>query len=367
MLRRTPLYEEHVRLKARMVDFAGWEMPVQYSSIMDEVKTVRSTVGIFDVSHMGEIFVEGPQAVEFVDFLITNDFSNLNFGEAVYSPMCNDDGGIIDDLIAYKFSKHMAYLVVNAANKEKDLKWIESKAKVFNVNVVDRSDEYALIAVQGPKSEELLQKMADTILSKIPFYSFTKARIRGIKVIISRTGYTGEDGFELLVESEASVPLWRSILEYGEAYGIKPAGLGARDLLRLEASYLLYGNDMDENTNPLEAGLSWTVKFDKGDFAGKEALLRVKEEGLKRKLVGFEVEGKSIPRHGYKIFHGDEEVGFVTSGNFSPTLEKVIGLGYVKNEYRKVGTELKIEIRKKRVKAKVVKLPFYRGTVKSRK
>ena len=366
VLKRTPLYGEHVRLGAKMVEFAGWEMPLQYTSIIEETKAVRNSLGVFDVSHMGEIFVEGPQAVEFVDFLITNDFSSLNFGEAVYSPMCREDGGIIDDLIAYKVSKKRAYLVVNASNKDKDLEWIESRAKGFDVEIHDRTDEYALIAVQGPKAEEMLQEMASVVLSNIGFYTFTEARIRGIKAIVSRTGDTGEDGFELLVSSDASVPLWRSVLEYGEKYGVKPAGLGARDLLRLEASYLLYGNDMDESTNPLEAGLSWTVKFHK-DFIGKEALLKVKEEGVKRRLVGLEVEGKSIPRHGYKIFKGDEEVGFITSGNFSPTLGKVIALGYVESDLRKPGTELEVEIRKKRVRATVVKLPFYRGSVKRKK
>ncbi len=367
MGKRTPLYDEHIRMKAKMVDFAGWDMPIQYTSIIEETKTVRSSVGVFDVSHMGEIYVEGPQAIEFVNYVITNDFASIKFGDAIYSPMCKEDGGIIDDLIAYKIDSEKALLVVNAANKDKDYEWLREKAKNFSVSVIDRSDELALIAVQGPKAEELLQKMADIKLSEIGFYQFKNGRVRGIRAQISRTGYTGEDGFELLVDADAAVPLWRSILEYGEEFGIKPAGLGARDLLRLEASYLLYGNDMDETTNPIEAGLSWTVKFDKWDFIGKEALLKVKEEKPKRKLVGMILEGRNIARHGYKIFKDGEEVGFVTSGGYSPTLEKSIALGYVKVPYNKKGTELEIEVRKKTVKAEVVKLPFYRGSVKSRK
>lgn len=367
MGKRTPLYDEHIRMKAKMVDFAGWDMPIQYTSIIEETKTVRSSVGVFDVSHMGEIYIEGPQAIEFVNYVITNDFASIKFGDAIYSPMCKEDGGIIDDLIAYKIDSEKALLVVNAANKDKDYEWLREKAKNFSVSVIDRSDELALIAVQGPKAEELLQKMADIKLSEIGFYQFKNGRVRGIRAQISRTGYTGEDGFELLVDADAAVPLWRSILEYGEEFGIKPAGLGARDLLRLEASYLLYGNDMDETTNPIEAGLSWTVKFDKGDFIGKEALLKVKEEKPKRKLVGMILEGRNIARHGYKIFKDGEEVGFVTSGGYSPTLEKSIALGYVKVPYNKKGTELEIEVRKKTVKAEVVKLPFYRGSVKSRK
>ena len=367
MGKRTPLYDEHIRLGAKMVDFAGWDMPIQYSSIIEEVKAVRSSVGVFDVSHMGEIYIEGRQAIEFVNYIITNDFGSIKFGDAIYSPMCKEDGGIIDDLIAYKIDAEKALLVVNAANKDKDYEWLKEKAKNFNVEVIDRSDELALVAVQGPKAEEMLQKLADVVLKEIGFYQFTDGRIRGIKAQISRTGYTGEDGFELLVQADAAVPLWRSLLEYGEEYGIKPAGLGARDLLRLEASYLLYGNDMDESTNPIEAGLSWTVKFDKGDFIGREALLRVKEEKPKRKLVGLVLEGRNIARHGYKVFKEGEEVGFVTSGSYSPTLEKSIALAYVNVPNHKKGTKLQVQIRKKMVDAEVVKLPFYRGSVKSRK
>ncbi len=363
-LKRTPLYEEHMRLGAKMVDFAGWNMPVQYTSILDETKTVRENVGMFDVSHMGEIYVTGPDAIKFVDYIITNDFASIKFGEAVYSPMCNEKGGIIDDLIAFKVDKETAYLVVNAANIDKDFNWIKSQESKFNVKVENRSDEFGLIAVQGPKAEEVLQQIADIKLKEIGFYHFAEGRVKGVKAVISRTGYTGEDGFEIMVEKDATVTVWRDLLDLG----VKPAGLGARDLLRLEASYLLYGNDMNDETNPLEAGLRWTVKFEKEDFIGKTALLEAKEKGLTRKLVGMVLEGRNIARHGYKIFSEEgEEIGEITSGSFSPTLNKSIALGYVKTGFHKKGTKLIVKIRNRDAKAEVVKLPFYRGSVKSKK
>ena len=363
-LKRTPLYKEHLRLGAKMVNFAGWEMPVQYTSILDETKTVRTNVGMFDVSHMGEIHIVGPDATKFVNYIITNDFASMKYGEAVYTPMCNEKGGIIDDLIAFKVDNETAYLIVNAANIDKDFEWIKSRESKFNVKVENKSDEYGLIAVQGPKAEEVLQQIANIKLKEIGFYQFTEGRVKGVKAVISRTGYTGEDGFEIMVEKDATITVWRDLLDLG----VKPAGLGARDLLRLEASYLLYGNDMNDETNPLEAGLRWTVKFDKEDFVGKTALLEIKEKGLKRKLVGMILEGRNIARHGYKIFGEDgEEIGEVTSGNFSPTLNKSIALGYVKVGFHKKGTKLTVKIRNKDVKAEVVKLPFYRGSVKSKK
>ncbi|MCD6449153.1 MAG: glycine cleavage system aminomethyltransferase GcvT [Thermotogaceae bacterium] len=363
-LKRTPLYEEHVRLGAKMVDFAGWEMPVQYTSILDETRAVRENVGVFDVSHMGEIFVKGVDAIKFVDYIITNDFTSIKFGEAVYSPMCNEKGGIIDDLIAFKVDRETAYLVVNAANIEKDYGWIKSHESKFNVKVENRSDEFGLIAVQGPKAEEILQQIVNIKLSEIGFYHFAEGRVKGVKAVISRTGYTGEDGFEVMVDKDATVTVWRDLLDLG----VKPAGLGARDLLRLEASYLLYGNDMNDETNPLEAGLKWTVKFGKADFIGKSALLEVKEKGLSKILVGMVLEGRNIARHGYKVFNVEgEEIGKITSGSFSPTLNKSIAFGYVKFGYHKKGTQLIVKIRNKDAKAEVVKLPFYRGSVKSKK
>ena len=364
-VKKTPLYGEHLRLKAKMVEFAGYEMPLQYSSIIEEVKTVRESVGIFDVSHMGEIFVSGKDAIEFANYLITNDLSKISFGDALYTVMCNEDGGIIDDTIVYKVDRETVYFVVNAANREKDFEWMKRWSGKFNVKVEDRSDDLALIAVQGPKSEEMLQEMASIVLKKLGYYKFTTARFRGIKATVSRTGYTGEDGFELMVQAEASVPLWRSLLEYGEKYSIKPAGLGARDVLRLEAGYLLYGNDMDEETNPLEVGLSWVVKLDKEDFIGKEALLKIKESGVKRKIVGLILKGRNVPRKGFKVFKDGKEVGLVTSGTFSPTLGKSIALSIVSKEVKK-GDVVEVEIRGKRIEAEVVKPRFYRGSVKSR-
>ncbi len=362
-LKKTPLYEEHLRKNAKMVEFAGWNMPLQYKSIIEEVKIVRNDVGIFDVSHMGEIFIKGPETAEFVNYIITNDFKNLKYGEAVYSPMCNEKGGIIDDLIAYKIDSETAILVVNAGNIEKDYNWILEKSKKFNVTVENLSNDYALIAVQGPKAEKKLQEIVDIHLDKLPYYGIKTCRVRGVEVLISRTGYTGEDGFELMIRPEVAVTVWRTLIEYG----MEPCGLGARDILRLEASYLLYGNDMDESTNPLEVGLKWTVKFKKGEFVGKEALTAIKSEGIKRKLIGFVVDGKGIARHGDKVVGDDEEIGLVTSGAYSPTLEKSIGLALIRKNYAEAGSEIIIISRNKKLKAQIVKLPFYRGSVKNKK
>lgn len=365
--KKTPLYDEHIRLGAKMVEFAGWMMPLQYENITSEVKAVRECVGVFDVSHMGEILVEGPDTLKFIDKLITNDFSSLKCDHAIYTVMCNEKGGILDDLLVYKFSKEKALLVVNAANVEKDYNWILNHSKNYNVSVKNVSDDFVLIAFQGPKSQELLQKFASIRLEKLEYYQFAEIRIRGVKVYISRTGYTGEDGFEIFTKPEAGVTLWRTLLELAGKYGGKPAGLGARDICRLEASYMLYGEDMDENTSPLEVGLSWVVKFYKEDFIGKDALLKQREKGPERKIVGLVLKEKSVARHGYKVFKDKEEIGNITSGNYSPTLEKSIALAIVKSESVKKGDEVEVEIREKKVKAEVVSLPFYKGSVKSRK
>jgi len=365
-LKKTPLFNEHLRLKAKMVDFAGWAMPIQYSSIIEEVKTVRESMGIFDVSHMGEFLVKGIDTEKFVDKVITNSFSTLKSGEVCYSPMCNESGGIIDDLLVYKLSPQSAMIVVNAANISKDLEWLKKQAENFKVEIFNISDETALIAVQGPKTEEVLQDISQVVLKDIEYYHFTEGYVNGIKVIISRTGYTGEDGFEMYVKPDASIPLWRKVLEVGAAVNIKPCGLGARDILRLEAAYMLYGNDIDDNITPLEAPLSWTIKFDKGDFIGKEALLKQKEQGVEKVLRGFEVQSKSIARHGDKIFKDNEEIGYITSGTKSPTIEKSIALGYIKKEKAKSGEEVVIQSRGKELKARIVKLPFYRGSVRSK-
>ncbi|MDI3472915.1 MAG: aminomethyltransferase [Thermotogaceae bacterium] len=365
-LKKTPLFNEHLRLKAKMVDFSGWSMPLQYSSIIEEVKAVRENIGMFDVSHMGEFLVKGPDTEKFIDKVITNSFSTLKNGEICYSPICNENGGIIDDLLVYKFSNQKAMIVVNASNISKDFNWFKKQAESFRVDLFNISEETALIAVQGPKTEEVLQEISQIVLKDIEYYCFTEGRVNGIKVLISRTGYTGEDGFELYVSPDASIPLWRKILEVGQSVGIKPCGLGARDVLRLEAAYMLYGNDIDENTTPLEASLTWTVKFEKEDFIGKNALLEQKEQGLEKVLKGFVISGKAIARHGDKILKDEKEVGYITSGTKSPTLDKSIALGYVKKDFAKINEEFIVKIRDKDFKATIVKLPFYRGTVKSK-
>ncbi len=365
-LKRTPLYEEHKQLGAKLVEFGGWEMPVQYSSIIEEHKTVRENVGLFDVSHMGEILVEGADTLRFVDYIITNSVIDLKNGQICYTPMCYTNGTIVDDLLAYRFSDLKVLLVVNASNTDKDYKWIKEQSKGFRVSVSNQSSKYAQLALQGPKAEEVLAKISGVKLSDIEFYHFTTGRINGIESIVSRTGYTGEDGFELYFDAEAAVTMWRKILDIGRSYGIKPCGLGARDTLRFEACYMLYGNDIDDTTTPLEAGLKWAVDLDKPRFNGKDVLVEQKEKGLKRRLRGLEIS-KGIARHGYKIFAEDKEIGYITSGTKSPTTGRSLALGYVEIGYSKRGTEVEVEIHGKRVPAKIVKTPFYRGSVKSGK
>lgn len=358
----TILHDEHLKLGAKMVDFAGFHMPVQYKGIIEEVLAVRNNVGMFDVSHMGEIFVNGKDSTKFVDFLITNDFANLNAGQIVYSAMCNENGGFVDDLLAYKISENQAMLVVNASNIDKDFNWMLDIAEKFDVKLENKSDEYSLIAVQGPKAQEKLQKLTDLNLENIEYYSFEFGKINGIEAILSRTGYTGEDGFEIYsTDGQGIVKLWQKLLEMG----VEPAGLGARDTLRLEASLLLYGNDMDETVTPLEAGIKWAVKFNK-DFMGKSALEKQLEIGIKRRLKGFVLADKRIARHGYKVFKDGKEIGYVTSGTFSPTLNKSIGMAMLADEIKR-GDIVEIEIRNKLVNAEIVKMPFYRGSVRSKK
>lgn len=364
-LKKSPLHNEHVRLNAKFTEFAGWTLPLEFEGTLKEHRKVRETVGVFDVSHMGEIIVEGPDAVRYADFLVTNDVIHLKPGQARYTPMCNEEGGILDDLIVYKLATEKVMLVVNAANVDKDFHWIESHTSDFDVKVHDASENFALIAFQGPKVEELLQPLSSVKLSRIPYYSFTHGRISGIPCMISRTGYTGEDGFEFYVNPDAAVVLWRRLYDTVKASGGALCGLGARDTLRLEAGYLLYGNDMDESVTPLEAGLSWTVKFEKGAFMGREAILIRKEKGVEKRLKGLVVEGKGIPRSGDLVVVSGEEIGTVTSGNFSPALGKSVALAYVKKEYAKEGTAVEIVTKKKRLKAEIVRPPFYRGSVKS--
>jgi len=366
-LKKTPLYERHIELGAKMGEFVGWELPLWYSSIIEEHNAVRNCIGVFDVSHMGELFVQGKDAQKFVNYLITNNVEKVPNGKIVYSPMCNEDGGILDDLLAYKFNEEKILLVVNASNTQKDFEWVKTQASSFNVDIINKSDEYCQIAFQGPKSQDQLQKyLKDIDLDSIEYYSFEVIQLEGEEIILSRTGYTGEDGFELYLSPTIVVKVWDKLIQLAKEVDGKPCGLGSRDTLRFEPKMLLYGNDMDENTTPLEAGLRWTVDFNK-EFIGKEALLKQKEEGIKRKLVGMEIHDKMPVRHGYEIYKDNEKIGFVTSGVKSPTLGKNLALGYVSKEFSKSGTMVSIKARNKLLEAEVVKTPFYKGSVKSTK
>jgi len=354
--KKTALYDVHKNLGAKIVDFAGYYMPVFYTSIIEEHLKVRSSVGVFDVSHMGEIDFLGDKALDYIQKLTINDASKLDVYQIQYSAMCYPDGGIVDDLLVYRFpDKYM--MIVNAANLDKDYKWIVDN-KIEGAETKNISDDITLLAVQGPKSLDTLQKLTDINLSDMKYYWFTEGKLAGVDMMISRTGYTGELGFELGLPREHSETVWNKVFEAGKEFDIAPIGLGARDTLRLEKKMALYGNDIDQTTNPIEAGLGWITKPDKGDFIGKEAILKVKEEGIKRKLVAFVIEGKAFPRHGYKIYKNDTVIGHVTSGTVSPSLQKGIGLGYVPKEHSRVGEKILIGIRKDKVQAEIIKPPF---------
>ncbi|MCB2199017.1 glycine cleavage system aminomethyltransferase GcvT [bacterium] len=354
---KTALYEKHVAAGAKLVPFAGHIMPIQYHSINAEHERVRTTVGVFDVSHMGEIWVKGDRAIDFVNKVTVNNATKLQVNQAQYSAMLYEDGGIIDDLIVYRFPDRIM-LVVNAANREKDFEWLQKHAP-GDVILDDASDRMSLLAVQGRHAKDVIQKLTDTNLDEIKFYWFRDGIVAGHRTIISSTGYTGEAGFELYVDNENAASLWDAIFEAGKEFDIEPVGLGARDTLRLEMKFALYGNDIDKTTNPIEAGLGWITKVNKGEFVGRDAILEVKSKGLTRKLIGFEIEGKAIPRHEYKCFQGDAEIGHVTSGCWSPSLDKGIGMAYLETEFAQVGTRFEVEIRNKRVAAHVVETPFY--------
>lgn len=366
----TPLTETHIALGAKMADFAGYNMPIVYSTISKEHEAVRTSVGVFDVSHMGEFIVKGTQAESFLQSVTSNDVTKLEIGDAQYSCMPNDNGGIVDDLLIYRLAEdkcsegEKAYLlVVNASNIEKDWNWLQSKMPQ-EVKMSNISPDTGLLAVQGPKAVEMLQTLTDVDLSEITYYKFTKGTMAGIdNVIISATGYTGSGGFELYADNESLKLLWDKVMEAGKAYDIEPCGLGARDTLRLEMGYCLYGNDIDDTTSPLEAGLGWITKLKvEEDFSSKDLFIAQKEAGLKRRLVALDVDSRRVPRHGYKICNlEEEEIGYITSGTQSPSLDKPIALGYVPFDMRKVDTEVLIQIGKKHVPAKVVKLPFYKG------
>ncbi|WBX78193.1 glycine cleavage system aminomethyltransferase GcvT [Tenacibaculum ovolyticum] len=360
-MKNTALTHIHEALGAKLVPFAGYNMPVQYEGINIEHETVRKGVGVFDVSHMGEFFLKGENALALIQKIATNDASKLTPGKAQYSCMPNADGGIVDDLIIYMIAENEYMLVVNASNIEKDWNWI-SKHNDLKVEMEDRSDDWSLLAIQGPKAVEAMQSLTSVNLSTIKFYTFEITDFAGIpNVVVSATGYTGSGGFEIYVKNKDVEQLWKKVFEAGADWGIKPIGLAARDTLRLEMGYCLYGNDIDDTTSPLEAGLGWITKFTK-DFVNAEALKAQKEAGVTKKLVAFELTERGIPRHDYEIVDAEGTViGRVTSGTMSPSLGKGIGLGYVTKENSKVDSEIFIQVRKKQIPAKVVKLPFYKG------
>lgn len=358
-LRKTPLYEEHLRLDARLVSFAGFAMPLQYApGIRAEHEAVREAAGLFDVSHMGEFRVRGPEALELVSRVTTNDPARLAVGEAQYTTMCLDSGGIVDDLIAYRLGDENFRLVVNAANMEKDWGHLGRQADRLDVELEDESEAVALLALQGPRAEEILSPLASIELDSIRFYTFEAGEVGGAPALISRTGYTGEDGFELYLGAAEVASVWRRLLEAGAGAGLAPAGLGARDTLRLEMGYALYGNDIDENTTPLEAGLGWLVKLQKGEFVGREALVLQKQAGVARRLRGFRLAARGFPRPGYEIRFGGEPVGAVRSGTMSPTLGVGIGTVYLPAAAG-FGDEVRVVIRGREVAGEVVRMPFY--------
>ncbi len=368
-MKSTPLTEKHISLNARMAEFAGYNMPISYEGIREEHNTVRSGVGVFDVSHMGEFIVRGKEALDLIQKVTSNNASKLNIGDAQYSCLPNHNGGVVDDLLVYRLPEdqcaegEMAFmLVVNASNIEKDWNWI-SQHNTFDTEMINISDNCGLLAVQGPKATEALQSLTDVDLASMKYYTFAKGTFAGIdNVVISATGYTGSGGFELYVENKDLLQLWEAVFAAGKDYGIKPIGLGARDTLRLEMGFALYGNDISDTTSPIEAGLGWITKTKKGDFNSVEIFQKQRAEGITSKLIGFEVLDRRVPRHDYLIEDTDgNEIGIVTSGTQSPSLDKPIGMGYVKTAFAAEGTEINIVAGKKRLAAKVAKVPFYKG------
>ena len=359
-LKRTPFYEFHKALGAKLVDFAGYEMPVRYTGDVREHRAVREAVGLFDVSHMGEFRVTGPGALAFVDRCVTNDVAGLEIGQVLYSPMCRPDGGIVDDLLVYRAPDHVM-VVVNASNIAKDFAWMLQHLPP-DAKLEDRSDETALLALQGPRAAELLRGHVPDAALDLGYYRFVTGTLFGADAILSRTGYTGEDGFELYFDVKDAARVWEGLMKVGTLHGLEPVGLGARDTLRLEMGYMLYGNDIDDSTNPLEAGIGWTVKLDRNDFIGRDALIRIKQEGLVRRLVGVTAEGRRVPRHGMVVEAGGRPVGQVTSGTFSPTLERAIAMAYVERGSAAIDTPLEVVSGTTRIPARITKKPFHPGS-----
>jgi aminomethyltransferase len=361
-LKKTPLNEVHRALGGKMVDFGGWDMPVQYpAGVIEEHMATRTRAGLFDVSHMGEIWVEGRDAIPFVNRITTNDVTKLVDGQAHYSALTNENGGVVDDLLVYRFHEEKLLLVVNAGTTEKDWAWITShKGEDDDIALTNVSPEYCQIAIQGPKAIGILQQLTDVNLDEIKYYHFTTGHVDGVESIISRTGYTGEDGFEVYAAAEFAERLWNKMLETGKAEGILPAGLAARNTLRLEAGMSLYGHELDDDISTLEANLGWITKLQKGDFVGRDKIAELKEAGIKRKLVGFEMKEPGIARDGFDVYVGDEKVGVVTSGSPAPFLKKNIGYAFVPPEFANAGQEIRIDVRGKPLAAEVVPTPFYK-------
>ncbi|HOP27309.1 MAG TPA: glycine cleavage system aminomethyltransferase GcvT [Candidatus Sabulitectum sp.] len=359
MDKKTPLYDRHVQLGATIQPFAGYLMPIKYDAIKKEHMAVRNSVGAFDLTHMGEFRVTGKDSVAFLDNLLTND-ADVAPGEAYYSTMCYPDGGIVDDLIVYRIAEQEYLMVVNAANLEKDWAWVQSHLQGYEVSVVNESDTTALVAVQGPKAQAVCGKLTGEDLDSIGYYEHTSGTFAGVKALIARTGYTGEDGFEIYMACPDAEKVWDAVMEAGEEFGIVPVGLGARDTLRLEVGYPLYGNDIDHSTTPVEAKLTWVLKLktDK-DFIGREFIEQQKNDKPGRYLVGMKVTGKGFPRQGTPLFSGDRKVGIVTSGSIAPALEEAVCMGYVERGFQKNGSELEAEVRGKRIPVRIVKVPFY--------
>lgn len=356
-LKRTPFHSFHKQAGAKLVDFAGYEMPLRYTGDVREHLCVRTAAGLFDVSHMGEFRVSGSGAQGFIDRMITNDAAALEVGQALYSPLCRPDGGIVDDLLVYRCPDHFM-LVVNASNISKDFAWLKEHCPA-DVDMRDESEETALLAIQGPRAAEVLRGHVPDEVLGLGYYRFAMGPLFGVDALLSRTGYTGEDGFELYFDVKHAAQVWEGLTTAGAAVGLEPVGLGARDTLRLEMAYMLYGNDIDDSTSPLEAGLGWTVKLAKRDFVGRDVLVAQKEKGLTRRLVGLEAEGRRVPRHAMVIEHGGRPVGRVTSGAFCPSLERAIAMGYVESALASVGSKLEVAAGSSRIPVSVVKRPFH--------
>jgi aminomethyltransferase len=357
--KKTALFNAHQRCEGKVIDFAGWALPVQYEGIIPEHEAVRNNAGLFDVSHMGEVEVKGPQAFDFVQNLVTNDVSTMQDNQVMYALMCYPDGGTVDDLLVYKFNNEFFYLVINASNVGKDYQWMLDNKNNYNVELKNVSEEVSEVALQGPKAQEILQKLTDTNLDNVKFfYCQRDVVVAGVKCLVSRTGYTGEDGFEIYASNQDIETVWDNLIEAGKDMGLKPCGLGCRDTLRFEATLPLYGNEISKDVSPLEAGLGMFVKLNKENFIGKDALVKQKEEGLKRKTVGFELLDKGIPRHGYEVMADGKIIGAVTTGYMAPTVKKSIGLALIDAAYAELETPIEIVIRNKPLKAKVISKKF---------